>query len=111
MRNVSTVGFLTNGRRTIAFTIPLDKPVVADEIYFSTMHLQVRHINGGMLINEDVMQSNYSVLTEVQSFGIFVTITNTEQFDGIDEIPVSVYISEASGMFYTKPEEEVENEM
>ena len=99
MRDFSTVGFLTNASKTIAFTIPLDKPVVCEEIYFDSMNIQIRHIGGGFLINEDVMQSNYSVITELRSMGIFVTITSEEAFNCISDVPLSIYISEAQGVF------------
>ena len=65
MRDYATTGFLSNSRRTISFTIPLDKPASAQDIYFTSMDIQVRHINGGFLINEDVISGDYTVMSRI----------------------------------------------
>ena len=103
MRDFATTGFLTNSRKTIQFTIPLDKPSVAHEIYFSKLNIQVRHINGGFLINENVIEGDFTVTSKVEGMGILVSITRSTQFDAINDIPLSVYIVEAEGEFYSQP--------
>ena len=103
MRDFSTIGFLTNARRTISFTIPFDKPITAQEIYFTSMNIQVRHINGGLLINGDVIQGDYSIRAEIKSLGVFVSITRSEPFDTLNDIPLSVYVVEAEWEFYSEP--------
>ena len=103
MRDFATTGFLTNSRKTIQFTIPLDKPSVAHEIYFSKLNIQVRHINGGFLINENVIEGDFTVTSKVEGMGILVNITRSTQFDAINDIPLSVYIVEAEGEFYSQP--------
>ena len=99
MTDFSTTGFLANSRRTISFTIPLNKNALAEEIYFNKMDIQVRHINGGFLINEDVMTGDYSVLTQLRPMGIFVSISKSEPFDCLNDVPLSIYIKEATGVF------------
>ena len=99
MRNYSTTGFLTDSRKTICFTISLDKPIVAEEIFFSDMYLQVRSIDGDLLIDEDVISGDCSVITQIKKPGVFVTITRSEGFNAIDNIPLSVYVQEANGVF------------
>ena len=103
MKDFATTGFLTNSRKTIQFTIPLDKPSVAHEIYFSKLNIQVRHINGGFLINENVIEGDFTVTSKVEGMGILVNITRSTQFDAINDIPLSVYIVEAEGEFYSQP--------
>lgn len=99
MRNYATTGFLTNSRRTIQFTISLDKPVINAEIEFSKLDIQVRQYNGDMLIDGDVIDSDYTVIAETKPLGIFITITQPEVFGGVNDMPVSVYIVEANGVF------------
>ena len=99
MRDFSTVGFLSNSRKTISFTIPLNKNALAEEIYFNKMDIQVRHIQGGFLIDEDVIQGDYTVITQLRPLGIFVTITREDSFEAINDIPLSIYIKEAEGVF------------
>ena len=103
MKDFATTGFLTNSRKTIQFTIPLDKPSVAHEIYFSKLNIQVRHINGGFLINENVIEGDFTVTSKVEGMGILVNITRSTHFDAINDIPLSVYIVEAEGEFYSQP--------
>ena len=108
MRDFATTGFLSNAKRSITFSIPLDKPAIADEVYFSSMNVQVRHINGGFLINEDVMLGDYTVVSNLKGMSIEVVITRAEPFDTLNDIPLSVYVVEANGQFYSaempKPE-------
>lgn len=99
MKNFSTTGFLSNSCKTISFTIPLNKNAIADDIYFQKMDIEVRHIGGGFLLNEDVMQSDLTVVTKLESLGVFVSITKNTPFVSTNEIPLSVYIKEAIGVF------------
>ena len=99
MTDFSTTGFLSKSCKTINFTIPLNKNVLAKEIYFEKMDLEVRHIKGGFLINEDVIQGDYTVVTRIKSLGILVSISRSEPFDSINNIPLSIYIKEAKGVF------------
>lgn len=99
MRNVITNGFLTDSSKTISFTIPVNKPIIAQEIDFSLLNVQIRTVEGEILFSDDVMESDYSVLSEIVDNGISVNIISEIPFDAVNNMPLSVYIVEAQGRF------------
>lgn len=108
MKNYATTGFLSTYGRTITFTISLDKPVINAFVSFSKMDVEIRkHDSTELIVDEDIMiNDNYTVITQVKSLGIEVTLTQASMFTEADNIPLSVYIKEANAEFYNNFDEE-----
>lgn len=89
-------GNLTGNNKSVQFFIPLPKPVSADvsSVVWYAYGVQIRHSDGGYILNSDSLESYGTLTTDFTENGIYVVLTLTNASSFTNNCPVTVYFGQ-----------------
>ena len=88
-------GLVTGGAADLWFTIPLDKPILANNVNFTSLKILPRGVNGyldGSVYTDIATDSRYTVSYSVNRFGIEVRATRNSAYDVTNNTPAALII-------------------